>query len=158
MNNEQIEIGKFIFCDDWPDEVLPTIRALADEFQWLVPPWCQHITVIWSPANENAMDCQLNSDYRIIRLRVGPSFFDDQPKHRKECFVHELIHGFIQPHDDYAQDAINHILPDDENPKLKSVVLEELRERNEQVTQDLAFCLTQYLNATVDKPTPKELQ
>lgn len=141
MNNEQIEIGKFLIMGDWPDEILPTIKQLAQEFQWFVPLWCQRATIIYSPNYEDPMTCQLQNEYRLIRLRVGPSLLDDTPAHRRETFIHELIHGFLLPFNDYACDSIERALPDDENPKLKSVILEELRERNEQATQDLAFVL-----------------
>lgn len=145
MNNEQIEVGKFLLMGDWPDEILPTIKELAQEFEWFVPLWCQRVTIVWRPNSEDPMTCQLQADYRLIRLRVGPQFFDDAPAHRRECFIHELVHGFLLPFYDYACDSVTRALPGEENPKLKSVVLEELRERNEQATQDIAFVLARKL-------------
>ncbi len=147
MNQTQKNIGKFVFIADWPEEILPTVEALANEFQWLIPAWCHVVTVIWIPDLDSAMTCELEADYRRFRLRVGGNFLDDTPEHRRGCFIHELLHGFILPLEAYATDSINRVLPDDEDNRLKDVILEEIRERNEQVTEDLAFCLNQWLTA-----------
>jgi hypothetical protein len=145
LNQNQKTIGKFLFTGDWPEEILPTIEALSQEFQWLVPLWCHVVTVTWRPDIDAAMDCELEADYRRFRLRVGADFFDDSPDHRRQCFIHELLHGFILPLESYATDSVERLLPDDDDNRLKDVILEEIRERNEQVTEDLAFCLNQWL-------------
>ena len=145
MNEHQVKIEKFTLLHDWPKEILSIVEPLLTEFAWLVPPWCHVITVTYGVQLNAIMTCQLDADYRAARLNVGPKFLSIPDDIRRQTIIHELIHVFVLPIADYAMDAIEKALPDEENPKLKSVILEELRERNEQTTEDLSFVLARKL-------------
>lgn len=142
MNN-----SKFTY-QDIPSEILPELKAQFEPFAWLVPSWCQHIFISWNTDGGDgaAMSLRTHYEYRWASLTVYPCFHEQPDK--KELICHELIHAFSAVLWDFSRDTIKSLVPEDESPKFKKHLMNELRARNESMVQDLAFAIMQHLMAS----------
>jgi len=59
--------------------------------------------------------------------------------------IHDLLHSMISILADYAHDEIARLLPEEESPKYRAAVLEELTRRHEAMTQDFARMINERL-------------
>jgi len=147
MNNDELKVGRFLFLLDWPTELLPVVVECAREFEWLLPPWCHVATVTWDANyDDGPIRASIVADYRRFRITVAPRFFDQVERERRCLFLHEVLHAHNLLVFDWAREQIERLLCEDENQKYRETLIGTLRERNEQATQDLVFCLAQKLN------------
>lgn len=146
MNCESLRVGKFEYMGKWPDDILDAVRPLLDTLEWLLPNWCQYATVNFnSDDGDNLASCGIDYGQRIVNIHICAGFFKCPNNDRLEVLLHELIHAFFKPLSDFARGTINKMTPDEEQAILRDVVINELNERNESCTQDLAHCLMKKL-------------
>lgn len=135
----------FIYDDHIPALVLPELKASLDGLEWLVPAWCSRVTIYWRSEGTDGtcIDCSISYCYRRAELNFYPRFLDNDnsPELRREQVIHDLLHITLGVISDYATDEIRRLIPEDEAPKYRATVVEELEHRCESVTQDLALMI-----------------
>ena len=146
------KIGKFVFSNDIPPELDSEIRKYLLPMEWLLPPWCQRCNVGYGEYNADNVDAAICANvsyrYRTMTLTFFLGWLESDSNRRLDMVVHDLIHSSTCILADYVRDEIKRLLPKDEAPKYHSAILNELEERHESMTQDLAHVITQRLLAT----------
>lgn len=144
MNQEQLKVGRFLFMQDFPEEILKTVLSVFEGQEWLLPPWCHEAIVTYhSGLTECAMDSEVQYDYRRLRIRIAPSFLNETPDSQRSMTRHELLHASTNVPFIYAECVIRDILKGDENETFRKRVLKDMRERHESAVSDLEYCLSQ---------------
>ena len=138
-------MGKFEFLGEWPVEAKAAVEPSLADLEWLVPAWCDSVSIRWSPISDTGDEsasatCQWAYEYRWARIDIHPCFLSDPPKDRRSGLIHELLHVFIGPLSQYAEEMADRLIKDDA-PKFHATVREELRVRNESAVQDLAHAI-----------------
>ena len=148
-------MDKFQFIEEWPSEVKTTVEARLADVQWLLPPWCQKCYVTYcddgrSQSLQEGASIQANCDYAYRRLTLTfyPCFLGQGVEEQREQCIHDLLHATTGILADYAQEEIKRLIPNDDAPKYRAALLDELQARHEAMTQDLAYiianCLWRY--------------
>ncbi len=153
VQNRPLEsAGRFEYRGDIPPDIGREIFKVIEPLEWLMPPWCYTCLVGWnSDANDKdaqggaAVSCSASYEYRHMCLTFYPSFFDARPPERRMMVIHDLLHCVTKVFMDYAREEIERLLPDDEAPKYRGAVLDELTRRHEAMTQDLARLINERL-------------
>lgn len=125
-----------------PGEVAAAVKPLVDKWAWLTPPWCQRLQISWDGAgcdDGRIMDCSISYRYRRVKIIFYGGFLDVPPEEREQCFVHELLHGFVGVLAEFAEELVDRLIPETEAPKFRETCRMELDARHEAVVQDLAF-------------------
>lgn len=130
---------------EWPPDRLEIIRPILGSLLWLVPPWCQMLTVRFASLDQqpdDLADIRVNHAYRNANMRVYTRFFEPHYSdlERREILAHELLHISVNALADVAREEIKRLLPDGPH---RQGVLEHLSCELERSVQDLAFVLTQ---------------
>jgi hypothetical protein len=143
LNHEEIRDGRVLYLQDWPEEVLPVVRAAMQEAAFLIPAWCHDVVVTWhSAVGDRGADIEADVSYRRARLRICPQFIDQTAEERVSELRHELIHISTSPIVDYAMSAIRRLVPRDEREDaLFKTLRDGLKERHEGCVQDLTRCI-----------------
>lgn len=129
----------FIYDKDIPDAILAEIKRNLEPWGWMVPGWCERIFVGYSVNSDEggASACvTVEYAYRWARITFFPSFLVQADP--LEDALHEVIHISLAPLTNYARDAIKRLVPVDEAPKFRDTLLEEIKERVESATEDIA--------------------
>lgn len=138
----------FIFDPDIPPVVKGEIQRELEKLRWLIPGWCQRVHIAFDEdGNQRGVliSCSVMYEYRSIRLLFYPAFLSEGDR-KFEHVIHDLLHGFSAVLVDYAETKINLLVPEDEAPKFRAALLDEMRIRHESFVQDLAFALAKKLD------------
>lgn len=131
-----------IYDKDFPEFAKAEIDPLLQEWLWLLPKWCQMVSIGWHDKSECEGECvniSISYSYRNVRIRFFSLFHTAENK--REMIGHELVHSQIGMLADYARYIIEMLATEDEHPILRQHLQEQLTERHESVTQDFAYCL-----------------
>lgn len=137
------------FAKDMPDAVRAAVEPIIQQWRWLIPGWVQEVMIRWQAQAEDgeSADTVVSYEYRWVSIRLKGHWLSDARTQEKDI-VHELIHAFTHPLAEYARNEMERLLPENEAPKYRAAVLEELRMRHESFVQDLAWCLVNQYRAT----------
>jgi hypothetical protein len=128
--------------DDFPKELKPVIVEYIHRYAWLLPAWCSDLHIVYRTVKDKNPDvaAELTSEesYRNAVMVIYAGFLTQDDKRRRKIIVHEMIHITVNPLGDFALRAIRNLAPDKDEPKLNAVLQDELTERWEAVTEDLA--------------------
>ena len=144
MNLEIENIGRFEIWGEWAPELLMPIRVLLREFECLLPNWCAVAHVAFNP-DEDTAACNVDFEYRRIRLSFGAKFFSSTPKEQRAFFLHEMMHGYAHHLYCVAYDLLGDAIDDELALKLAR---KQLREANEGITSDLTALVLQLTTKT----------
>jgi hypothetical protein len=154
------KFGKFVFLPDVPEDVRPGILRALEKNMDFVPNWCEEIQIRWSRNEEEADEHQVTAayastffDYRYAVITICPSFLDEDEAGRESIVRHELFHPFYAPLVKFMRDVLNAVFPKD-TPE-KKIYLEQIREKYEGATQDLATAIGKFqrkFSATSPRP------
>lgn len=139
--------SKFVFDADIPKTVMPELREYLLPCEWLIPSWCQKVRVGWiaqEDEDDAALSIEVHYAYRWARINVFPCFHLQTDK--REMVIHEILHAFASVLANYARDAIKLLVPEDEAPKFRQSLLDELTNRHEALVQDLTYCIVRKLD------------
>lgn len=132
---------------DFPEALEPIVRQDFASVAWLVPTWCTFVCVSYDTSSEGGDDATMSSvsssvEYRQAHVMVRPGYFAAHfnPVDRSETLAHEVVHIATAPLVNYAEERIGMLAEGDE--RLAKVVLQEMRERVEGMTQDLARAIS----------------
>lgn len=124
---------------DIEPEIQQQIDAALTPWLWLVPGWVQRLSVIFKDGGKNkSVQIEIKHDYRTVKLTVFSAWLNQPDADRQENFVHELVHIPMSLLYDFAVDKIDLLCPHDRNEAFNASLQEDLRERHEAATQDLA--------------------
>lgn len=127
------------FKKDIQPEIERQIRDALAPWLWLVPGWVQRLSVLVKDGGKkHSALVKINYDYRTVKLTVFSAWLTQSEADRQECFVHELVHIPLALLNDFAVDKIDLLCPHDKNEAFNASLQEDLRERHEAATQDLA--------------------
>lgn len=134
--------GKWIYRGEWPAEPRRATEAALAGLEWLVPDWCREVCLRWEAqppedASGAAAETEIAYEYRWAVIRIFPEFFADTPDGRRCNLTHELLHIFVGPLAEYAEQLATRLLKEDA-PKFHETVRAELVTRLEGAVQDLA--------------------
>lgn len=145
MNAGQ-KFGKFVFLSDVPYDIRPGIIRALEKNMDLVPGWCEEVQIRWARSEEEAEENQVTAaysstyfDYRYAVITICPSFLDEDEEGRENMVRHELLHPFHSPLVKFIRDILNAVYP--ESTPEKKIYLEQIREKYEGATQDLATAI-----------------
>lgn len=148
----------FHFDPAMPEVARECIEPVLGPLAWLLPPWCQKCHVFYSDdgrdtnlQNEAAIAANNDYAYRRLSLTFYPCFLTHTPQEQYEMCVHDLLHASTCLLADYAREELERLLPKDEAPKYRAALMEELRQRHEAMTQDLAWVICR----KIAKPDPE---
>ncbi len=137
--------------DDVPKEVIPIIKSLHDKYINWFPCWMQTVTYQFKSQKEDnegtVAENYTSYPYRRVHINIFANFLQIDEKYREEVFVHELCHSFSGLIAIPVFDIIAKLIDDD---KFRAIMTEELTEKFEGFTQDLAYSVLQYMRQ-VDK-------
>lgn len=140
-------MGRFTYEPGMPLAVKREIVRALKPYEWLVPDWCQEVFVMWSAHGGDGSIVITSSsayEYRRVTLTFYPPFLSEEGN-RAEHVIHDLLHAFVSVVSDYAYEVIDRLVSEEEAPKFRQTLLEELRVRNESCVQDLAHCVAKHL-------------
>ena len=135
-------MSKIIFDKEIPESIRAELEKYVLPCEWLIPAWCQKVLIGWSEDSDEdgaAISAYVVYEYRRARFTFYPCFHTQSDQ--QEAVVHEFFHAFVGVLADYARDEIKRLIPEDEAPKYRQSVLDELARRHEAVVQDLAYCV-----------------
>jgi hypothetical protein len=137
MNQEQIKIGRFLLVQDWPEEILPELKTYLEKLAPFIPGWCYEVTVSYCPTEDGIAASRINFDYRNARLQIRKEYLQQTSAYRFYCLRHEVIHLSTNVPMIYAENVFEELLPDGENDKLRTRILNEMREKHEGCVEDI---------------------
>lgn len=140
-------MSKFIYEEGMPTSVKRELAKAVKPYEWLIPNWCQEVHINWHTTGRDTIliNCSIMYEYRQAELTFYPLFLSEPEDRRKEHVIHDMLHIFMSVVSDYAYATIDRLVPEEEAPKFRESLLDELRQRNESCVQDLAHCLNQRL-------------
>lgn len=129
----------FIYDKDIPVSVLTEIQKSLEPWAWIVPAWCERVFVGWNDdpdGSDHSATTNVEYPYRWARVTFYPCFLkqDDAAKDA----LHELIHIPLYVASGWMRETLRTLVPESDAPKFRKVLLEELTERIEAATEDLA--------------------
>lgn len=139
-------MSKFEFLGEWPAEARSAVEPSLAGLEWLVPGWCETVWIAWASVPRDNTEAESSATtgieypYRWAKITVRPGFLDDTARDRRSALIHELLHVFIGPLAEYAEQMADRLIKDDA-PKFHETVREELRVRHESAVQDLAHAI-----------------
>lgn len=142
MNQETLKAGRFSFEMDWPEAILGELQPLIEQYDFLIPSWCNVVRVLWCPKMDKfyaTMDAEIS--YRRATLSVSPSLMDHDDAARQKTIRHELIHISTVPLVEFAERAIKTLTAGDDKRDIRKALNRELKHYHEGMTEDLAHCL-----------------
>lgn len=120
-------------------EIVEQIDAALQPWLWLVPGWVQRLSVLVKDGGKKrSAQVKINYDYRTVKLTVFSAWLTQSDADRQENLVHELVHIPLALLNDFTVDKIDLLCPHDKNEAFNASLQEDLRERHEAATQDLA--------------------
>lgn len=120
-------------------EIRDAIDVALTPWLWLVPGWVQRISVLFKDGRQkHSAQVKIDYDYRTVKLTVYSAWMNQSEADRQENLVHELVHIPLALINDFAVDKIDLLCPHDKNEAFNASLQEDLRERHEAATQDLA--------------------
>ena len=131
----------------WPSidfHYVSEIEKYLIPFIWLVPKWCQKLSINLYPIAENdanAIETTTYYDYRRIKINFYSAWLSESPEAKQTHIVHDLLHGFTSPAIDYAINQFNLLCPIDEAEKFNKSINQQMSILCESVTQDLAYAI-----------------
>jgi hypothetical protein len=147
-----VSAGRFECDAAIPPEIGRELFAILEPLEWLLPPWCYRCGIYWcSDANNPSaqegasISASVDYEYRHMSLTFYPGYFDASPTDRRMSVIHDLLHCITSILADYVRDEIKRLIPEDEAPKYRGAVLDELCRRHEAMTQDLARMINERL-------------
>jgi len=94
-----------------------------------------------------------NYAYRQLALTFYPPFLrGDENARRADC-IHDLLHATTCILADYAMSEIRRLVPENDAPKYRAALCEELTERHEAMTCDLTALVERLLSGQCLKAT-----
>lgn len=127
---------------DIEPKIQQQIDAALTPWLWLVPGWVQRLSVIFvdhdGEENKTAAWVNVNYDYRTVGITVVSAWLNQTAEMRSETLLHELVHIPLSLVHNFARDKIDLLCPHDKNEAFNASLQEDLRERHEAATQDLA--------------------
>jgi len=139
-------VNKFKFLGEWPAESRAAVEPSLAGLEWLVPGWCETVWIAWASVPRDNLEAEASATtsieypYRWAKIVVRPGFLDESVERRRSALIHELLHVFIGPLAEYAEQMADRLMKDDA-PKFHETVREELRVRHESAVQDLAYAI-----------------
>ena len=135
---------QIIYDKEMPDAVRREVEPILEKWRWLAPGWVQRLRIAWIPRSEDYenADCVVNYEYRWATIRIKGEWLDSKESQEFDI-VHEMIHQFSNILANYARTEIQRLVPEDDAPKYRGALLDELAARHESFVQDLAWCLFQ---------------
>lgn len=115
----------------------PLIKGYIEQWDWLIPRWVQTLNVLWEAQNEDerVAHINVNPDYRWATMVIYSCWAGEPESKRINYLLHELLHipsmGLYREARDIA------VASTKDNVELREVLLENLRQRYEAMTQDL---------------------
>lgn len=129
----------FIYDTDIPAAILTEIQRSLEPWGWIVPTWCERVLVGWTEESheENySATTHVEYPYRWARITFYPCFLKQHSL--SQDALHELIHIPMHVLAGWARDRIETLVTEADAPKFRRVLLDELTERIEAATEDLA--------------------
>jgi len=129
--------------DGFPAALLRDFKALSiPEIRWLMPRWCASLTFRYiADSDEEAVILQVfaKSEYGRATIEVHPCFFeiDRDDEYRRVLIIHELMHLNMWLLSEYTKEMVKRLI----DKPLRDEILEQIRERDETVTTELAALL-----------------
>jgi hypothetical protein len=115
--------------------------------RWLIPGWVQLLSIVVTDGSGGeTLGIQPDYKYRLGVLYVYSGWFTSTREEKMKAFIHEMIHFYSGLPTDYAAEKFEVVIGDT-NPDLMQVIKKDLSEREEQMTQDLAFAIYNKLYA-----------
>lgn len=130
---------QFIYDKDIPASVLTEIQKSLEPWVWVVPTWCERVFVGWNDeahAENFSAHTNVEYPYRWARITFYPSFLR-QNDMAKDA-LHELIHIPLYVMSGWMKETIRTLVAENDALKFRKVLLDELTERVEAATEDLA--------------------
>lgn len=129
-----------------PNEVAQALQPLIRQYLWLVPGWCQTLTVRYTvlPGDKNPHSeaaVWVSDQYRRVEICFYATWLDDNPSRRRETVIHELLHVVQQVTAGEHERTLGRLLDDDAAPKFKATLNENWVRAVEMQNQDLTFAI-----------------
>lgn len=128
----------FIYDKDIPAPILPALQKVLEPWAWIVPVWCERVFVGWSEESHEAnysATTNVEYPYRWARITFYPCFLKQDDMLRDA--LHELIHIPMHVVTGWTREKISTLVPEDDAPKFRKVLFDELTARCESATEDL---------------------
>ncbi|MEK6281867.1 MAG: hypothetical protein AABN95_16055 [Acidobacteriota bacterium] len=129
----------FIYDKDIPDVLLPELKRNLEQWTWVIPVWCERVFVGYSVDcdDEGATACcRVEYPYRWARITFFPCFLTQHDPGKDA--LHELIHIPLAVAGDWAREKFKTLVSEDDNPTLRQSLLDDLKDRVESATEDIA--------------------
>lgn len=141
----------FLYDNDIPAAVLGELQKALEQWAWIIPVWCERVFVGWSEeSREENFSAVTNVEYcyRWARITFYPCFLKQEDMAKDA--LHELIHIPLQVASGWARERIQTLVSEEDAPKFRKVLLDELTERVEAATEDLASRILAHNNAPLN--------
>jgi len=138
QNNVKVE-----YQDDFPSEVLDTIKESVAFVVPILPRWCSHLYVSWYGDNECELRIKISVKNRWAALQFHAGFFNRTEGDRKIGLIHEVIHIYLEP-----MSNVFHAAVDKDNKTVDELWVNAV----ERTTQDLALAWAEISPSEASSP------
>lgn len=135
-------MSRFKYDIDIPEAVLPELQKYVEPLDFLIPNWCSQVFIGWQDVNrsdpDTSINCSVYYDYRWARITFYASWLQVREENKREQVMHDIIHICLHPICGYVRSILKILVDEKEAAKFNASILEQVRERTEAVTEDLA--------------------
>lgn len=128
--------------DGIPEELVGGIEKFHNKYINFFPKWVQTVTYSYKHSKEDSPNTVAENytsyPYRRILINIYSNYVSSKAKYREEVFIHEMVHSFSGIFAIPAFNIVDKLIKDEDS---KQIILEELVEKVEAFTQDMAFSI-----------------
>lgn len=134
-------MSKIEYHKSVPAAVRAELARFVPRFEWLIPAWCQRVTIKWATHDRDDHLCTAETftqcEYRWAEIVLYAKWLEDGDALKAQTIAHELLHVVTNPFWRYVKEVHAETLQDDE-PKLYAHVKAHATRYYEGVVEDLA--------------------
>lgn len=137
-------MSRAAFFGQIPAEAAKALEAYFPLIDALAPQWCSRVWVMWSSEceTESCKACTVTRyEYRYGSVTLHGKWLDDDEVTRREAIIHEVMHLYVAPLSGFTRYVIHSFTENESDKRLRDVSVEQCREYQESVVQDLALLM-----------------
>jgi hypothetical protein len=111
------------------------VATLIEKYKKIIPPWILRVRVVMCANQENSLStvarATLDHDYMSLALEVYARWTDQSDEKREETIKHEIIHSITNYQFNFAMNAMDNLVADE---NVRRLVKQQMTERVERTT------------------------
>lgn len=128
---------------EFPEKQQQHLQKMILEMAFMLPNWLHELYLLNAPhgalAQNTTMQIVTHAEYRYANLSVGENFWVQDNQEMTQSLAHEFAHIHTNSLVEFANKILKEHYPEDS--PVRSILLEQMRMRVEETTQDLGWAI-----------------